>query len=175
MRIRLFLLAFTFPSWACTSPEPQAASTPNWQRTPVSIELRLAKLTPAAGFTSEAVHGEDDTVYVSASAVLSNPHIARVEPGEQPDALYLSVWLTEQGMDRFDQLMTKHVGEHLAVLINSVVIGPPPTIAPPPEGMVESLRPDPQIPLTVSLHLPPEQWQQLAKAVRQTWPTPAAP
>lgn len=172
MRLLVLLFALPLASWACAPPGQDPVSSSVWERVPVSIELRLAAEEPAPGLTAAVVYGEGDTVYLHPTAELSNEEITHATSVVRPQRLVLSLWLTEEGMNRFAAVKASHGGKHLAVVINSVVVGPPPIIAPPPEGIVDTVERTLWIPLQVAVPLPPEEASQLAEAVSETWPTP---
>lgn len=90
-------------------------------------------------------------------------------PLASPQSFALRLWLTEEGKDRVARLKAGHIGERLAVLINSTVIAPPAVIVGPLPGLVDTVQLTPEIPLVIAIPLPQEEIQQLAKAVSQTW------
>ena len=176
MRLLILLLALPLASWACAPPGQDAVSSPDWERVPVSIELRLAEEEPGPELTAAVVYGEGDTVYLHPTAELSSEQITHAQSVAplQGQGLVVSLWLTEEGNNRWAAVMASHSGQHLAVLINSVVVAPPAIIAPPPEGIVDTVGPTPAIPVQVGVPLPPEEASQLAEAISETWPTPDA-
>jgi preprotein translocase subunit SecD len=154
---------------ACGTSSPAASPAPDFSQVPVSIEFRLARSAPTDAFVKAMVHSTGDPVYLSPEAEIDNQHIAKAEAVEHPPGLYVDLWLTEAGRRRFAEVKAKHVGEHMALLINKKVLGPPPVIAASPVEVVEeSITP---MPLTVSLPLDPDRAKQLVAAVARTWPT----
>ena len=167
-----FVLSST--SWACGAPGPDPIPSPDWRQVPVSIELRLAQSSPAPGLIAAVVYGGGDTVYLNSKVELPSIQISRAEAQDQPNGLAINLWHTEEGRDQWKRLQAEHVGEHLAVLVNSVVVAPPAIIAGVPKDMVDAEY-APDTPLTVMVPLPREQAKDLAQAVSQTWPAAAAP
>jgi preprotein translocase subunit SecD len=163
VNLRLAITLLVAASWAC-SPSVKGKSAPDWRQVPASIELRLAEGAPAAGLAPWAVYGQPKTVYLYSEALLSNSDIARVEPvvTRIRAGLVLDVWLTQAGAVRLKQMTGRHVGDSLAVLIDSVVVAIP-VIRQPMGG-------DPKLPFTMGVPLGPKEAQQLAAAVRKTWP-----
>ncbi|MBA2458346.1 MAG: hypothetical protein H0V43_05230 [Gemmatimonadales bacterium] len=105
--------------------------------------------------------------------MLGNKQIVRAESLEQPHGLAVNFWLTGDGKDRLERLKARHIGEHVAVLINSVVVASPALIVGQPESIGDTLPLTSESPLTVLIPLPPDEAEQLAEAVSQTWPAPA--
>jgi preprotein translocase subunit SecD len=156
---------------ACGTSTPPASPAPDLTQVPVSIEFRLARSAPTDAFVKTTVHSTGDTVYLRPETEIDNQHIAKAEALEYPSGLHVNLWLTEAGRRRFAEVKAKHVGEHMAVLINKQVLDPPPVIAAPPVEVVDTLITP--MPLTVSFQLAPDRAKQLAAAVAQTWPTGA--
>ena len=149
-------------SWAC-SPADQA-KPPNWRQVPVAIELRLAHGSPGPGLVAAAVYGQDRTVYIQSEPQLSNRDIARVEAVKTRigKGLILEIWHTKAGARRIAELTRQHIGDSLAVLINSVVLAVP--------MIRETLNPGTQRSNAIGIPLEPEEANQLAVAVSKTWP-----
>jgi preprotein translocase subunit SecD len=150
-------------SWACSTSkriEPAA----DWRRVPVSIELRLAEASPAPGLVPAVVHGEGGTVYLHPEIQLSNADIARVEAVKTRigQGLILQVWLTRAGAERMAELTRRHIGDSLAVRINSVVVSVP--------MIQQALNSGTHMPNDIGVPLRPEEASQLAQAVAKTWP-----
>jgi preprotein translocase subunit SecD len=149
--------------WAC-SPSSEKVKAADWQRVPVSIELRLAKGAPAPKLVPAAVYGQGDTVYLHSAPELSNAHIARVEAAKTMSGrgLVLEVWLTKAGARRMADVTAHHIGDSLAVLINSTLVSVP--------IIQETLNPGTTLPSHIGVPLGPEESRQLARAVSKTWP-----
>jgi hypothetical protein len=165
---RLCAIALSVASWAC-SPGGKAKAAPDWRRVPVSLELRLAEGAPGPGLISAAVYGQGKTVYLHPEAVISNRDIARVEatPTRIGKGLVLDVWFTRAGAARIKQVTGSHIGDRLAVLIDSVVVSVP---------MIEQpIGGDPKRPSGIGVPLEPKEAQQLAAAISKTWPQTPAP
>lgn len=149
-------------SWGC-SPDGKARA-PDWKRVPVSLELRLAQGSPAPGLVRAAVYGQGKTVYLHPEAELSNRDIAKVEAVKTRigQGLILQVWLTRPGASRLKEATRRHIGDSLAVLIDSVVMAVP--------LIQQALGSDPRLPIDIGVPLDPKEAQQLAASVSQTWP-----
>ena len=149
-------------SWAC-SPGAKARA-PNWQRVPVSLELRLAEGSPAPGLVPAAVYGQGKTVYLHPEPELSNTDIVRVEAVKTRigKGLILQIWLTRAGAARIKEATSRHIGDSLAVLIDTVVMAVP--------VIQQAIGSDPELPIDIGVPLEPKEAQQLAASVSQTWP-----
>lgn len=155
--------------WACSPSTGKEAAAPDWGQVPVSIELRLAGGASAPGLVPAAVYGQADTVYLHSEAQLSNSGIARVEAAKTMGrrGLVLELWLTKAGAKRIAEVTGRHIGDSLAVLINSVVVSVP--------MIQETIGGDTKLPNHVGIPLLPEEAEQLAVAVSKTWPPAPAP
>jgi preprotein translocase subunit SecD len=150
-------------SWAC-SPSKKIETVADWRRVPVSIELRLAQRSPGPELVPAAVHGQRNTVYLHSESGVSNSDIARAEAVKSRigQGLILEVWLTRAGARKMADLTRRHIGDSLAVLINSVVVSVP--------IIQDTLGSDTAMPYDIGVPLGPEEADQLALAVSQTWP-----
>jgi hypothetical protein len=160
--LRFALSLAVLASSAC-SPNPKARS-PEWRRVPVWLELRLAEGTPGPGLVPARVYGQGKTVYLHPEAQLSNSEIARVEAVQTRigRGLVLHVWLTKAGAARMKEATGRHIGDSLAVLIDSVVVAVP--------VIQQAIGGNPHLPIDIGVPLEPKQAQQLAAAVSKTWP-----
>ena len=165
MYVRFALGVCVIASWAC-SPSSEKVKAADWGRVPVAIELRLAQGGPAPGLVPTAVYGQADTVYLHPEAELSNTHIARVEAVKTRigSGLVLQVWLTKAGAERIADVTAHHIGDSLAVLVNSVLVSVP--------IIQEPIDPGTRQPSDIGVPLGPQESEQLARAVSQTWPPP---
>jgi preprotein translocase subunit SecD len=161
-----FLTVLTVPTffWACSSVGGKAAAPPNWQQVPVSIEFRLAKGAPGPDLIPAAMYGQGSTVYLERTAQLSNRDIARVEAEQTRigKGLIVHLWHTKAGAQRIADLTAHHIGDSLAIMINSVVVAVP-TIQQP-------LNPGTKLPSDIGVPLEPKEAMQLARAIAKTWP-----
>ena len=155
-----FLTFLTLTSCSSEKAEPAA----NWSQVPISIELRLADGAPSPGLEAKTVYGQGKKIYLHPKAELSNTDIARVEATQTRigQGLILDVWYTSAGARRLSQLTSQHVGDSLAVLINSVVLAVP--------RIEQTLNPGTQTPSSIGVPLEPKEAGQLAQAVSKTWP-----
>jgi preprotein translocase subunit SecD len=133
----------------------------------VSLELRLAQSAPAPGLVRSVVYSQPDTLYLHPEPRLSNSHIARVEAAKTMagKGLVLSVWFTKEGARQLADVTGQHIGDTLAVLINSVVVSAP--------VIQETMGGDTKLPSHIGVPLDPAAARQLASAISKTWP--AAP
>ncbi len=148
---------------ACSSADHKVTA-PNWSQVPVSIELRLAEGAPASGLTPAKVYGQGKTVYLHPKPELSNSDIARVEAVKTRigQGLILQVWHTKVGARRLAELTARHIGDSLAILINSVVVAVP--------MIRETINPGTRSPSDIGVPLQPKEASQLALSVSKTWP-----
>jgi preprotein translocase subunit SecD len=154
-------------SWAC-SPGGKARA-PDWKRVPVSLQLRLAEGLPAPGLVPAAVYGQGKTVYLHPEAQLSNSDIVRVEAVKTRigKGLILQIWLTRAGASRLKEATGRHIGDSLAVLIDTVVMAVP--------VIQQVIGNDPKLPIDIGVPLEPKEAQQLAASVTKTWPPAKRP
>jgi preprotein translocase subunit SecD len=152
------------PFLACSGSGEKAEPVANWSRVPVSIELRLAEGAPGPGLVPRTVYGQNRKVYIHPKAELSNSDFARVEATQTRigQGLILDVWHTGAGAQRLAKLTSQHVGDSLAVLINSVVVAVP--------KIEQTLNPGTRTPSAIGVPLAPKEAGQLALAVSKTWP-----
>jgi preprotein translocase subunit SecD len=160
---RLVMSVLLTVSWACSS-NPKARA-PDLKRVPVALELRVAESSEGPGLIPSVVYGQGKTVYLHPQPLLSNQDIARVEAVKTRigTGLILQVWLTKAGAARVRQATGRHIGDSLAVLIDSVVVSVP-VIQQPIGG-------DPKLPNDIGVPLQPKEAQLLAAAVSKTWPS----
>src|SRR4051812_41976673 len=156
------VLLLAAATWACAGGPKSAA--PDWQRVPVSIELRLAERAPGPQLVAAPVYGQADTVYLHSQPQLSKGDIARVEAAKTMagTGLVLSVWLTKAGSDRMAEVTSHNMGKKLAVLVNSVVVSVP--------TIQDTIRLGTKLPSQIGVPLGREESRQLALAVSKTWP-----
>jgi len=167
MHLRLALSISVIPSLACAPGGKTRA--PDWQRVPVSLELRLAEGSSAPGLVAADVYGQGKTVYLHPEAQLSNSDIVRVEAVKTRigQGLILQIWLTRAGALRVKAATGRHIGDSLAVLIDSVVVAVP--------VIQEAIGSDPKQPIDMGVPLQPKEAQQLAASVSKTWPPAKRP
>jgi hypothetical protein len=158
-RFSIFTL---FTALAC-SPSTQKPKAVDWGQVPVTIELRLAKGAPAPGLVPAGVYSQPGTLYLDSAAALSSSHISRVEAIQTRigKGLILQVWLTKAGASRIADVTARHVGDSLAVLVNSVVLSVP--------IIRGTINPGTRRPFDIGVPLEPEETQRLGRAVSKTW------
>jgi preprotein translocase subunit SecD len=110
------------------------------------------------------VYGQGKTVYLHPEPELSNTDIVRVEAVKTRigKGLILQIWLTRAGAARIKEATTRHIGDSLAVLIDTVVMAVP--------VIQQAIGSDPELPIDIGVPLEPKEAQQLAASVSQTWP-----
>jgi preprotein translocase subunit SecD len=147
--------------WACSPRTNQRA--PNWERVPVSVELRLAQAAQGPGLVPASVYGQGQTIYLDPNG-LSSSDIARVEATKAMTGtgLVLDVWFTKSGARRLAELTAHHIGDSLAVLVDSVVLSVPP--------IQDTIDIGTNLPSSIGVPLGHEEARQLAAAVAKTWP-----
>jgi preprotein translocase subunit SecD len=167
--LRFAVSLWLITSYACSPSTGKVKAAPDWRRVPVSLELRLAEGAPAPDLVPAAVYGQAATVYLHPEAQISNSHIARVEAVKTrlEKGLILEVWLTKAGAKRIAEVTGQHIGDSLAVLINSVVVSVP--------IIQDTLGGDTKLPNSIGVPLEAEEAGQLAAAVSKTWPPAPAP
>jgi preprotein translocase subunit SecD len=114
------------------------------------------------------VYGRPDTLYLHPEPRLSSSHIARVEAAKTmgEKGLVLAVWFTKAGARQLADMTGNHIGDTLAVLINSVVVSAP--------VIQEAMGGDTKLPSHIGVPLDPTAARQLALAVSKTWPAASA-
>jgi preprotein translocase subunit SecD len=102
-------------------------------------------------------------IYLHAKPEISNKDIARVEAIKTRigKGLVLNVWLTKAGAARMAEVTARHIGDTLAVVVDSTVISAP---------IIQSILGGTRLPMAIGLPLDPEDVELLAKAVAKTWP-----
>jgi preprotein translocase subunit SecD len=162
---RAFLTSLTFLTVSCSTEKAEPAA--NWSRVPVAIELRLAQAAAGPGLEARKVYGQGRTVYLHPQVELSNSDIARVEALQTRigKGVILQVWHTKAGARRMAELTSKHIGDSLAILINSVVVSVP--------RIQDTINPGTTSSSDIGVPLEPKEAGQLARAVSQTWPARA--
>lgn len=164
-RRKTFLTVLTCITFiACSTSGDKAPVKPDWGRVPVAVELRLAQGTSGPGLVRQEVYGQGQRVYLSPQAQISNKDIARVEAVKTRigKGLILQVWYTRSGARQIAELTRQHIGDSLAVLINSVLVAIP--------VIQEPINPGTQSSSDIGVPLEPKEADQLAAAVSKTWP-----
>ena len=167
--LRFALSLSVIASWACSSSRETADPAPDWSRVPVSLELSLAERAAAPGLVPAIVYGQPDTLYLHPEPRLSRSHIAKVEAAKTmgEKGLVLSVWFTKAGARQLADMTGQHIGDTLAVLINSVVVSAP--------IIQETMGGNTKLPSHIGVPLDPDDARKLALAISKTWPSaPAA-
>lgn len=90
-----------------------------------TIGFRLASTSPATGRQPMKLAAGDTTFYVSDSSVLSDEDIVSVRRLPSPDKLLLDVQLTPEGSARLKNATSSHIGERLALVIDSRLLSAP--------------------------------------------------
>jgi hypothetical protein len=167
--LRLAMSLCLIAAFACSPSGDKVDSAPDWSRVPVSLELRLAESAPAPGLLPAVPYGQADTLYLHPQPRLSNSQVARVEAAKTMGGtgLVLAVWFTKAGARQLADMTGHHIGDTLAVLINSVVVSAP--------IIQETMGGDIKLPSHIGVPLDPGAARQLALAISKTWPlAPAA-
>jgi preprotein translocase subunit SecD len=148
----------------CSTSGEKPAVKPEWSRVPVAIELRVAQGASGPELVPQEVYGQNKTVYLHPQAQISNADMARVDAVKTRigQGLILQVWYTKSGARKIAELTRQHIGDSLAILINSVVVATP--------VIQETITPGTQTSSDIGVPLEPKEANQLALAVSQTWP-----
>jgi len=165
LTVPTFLTFLTFLTLtACSGSGDKPAAKPDWGRVPVAVELRLAQGASGPQLVGREVYGQGRTVYLNPQAQISNADIARAEAVKTRigKGLILQVWYTKSGARKIAELTRQHIGDSLAVLINSVVVAIP--------IIREPINPGTQTSSDIGVPLEPKEANQLALAVSKTWP-----
>jgi len=130
----------------------------------VTIELRLAEGSPGEGLEARTVYGQGKKIYLHPTAELTNADIVRAEATQTRigQGLILDVWYSRAGARRLSELTSGHIGDSLAVLIDSVVVAVP--------VIQQTLSPGTGTPSSIGVPLQPKEAARLAQAVSKTWP-----
>jgi preprotein translocase subunit SecD len=157
-------LCLVILSWGCSSSGKKVKTVIDWGRVPVTIELHLAQGAPAPNSVPAVLYGQSDTVYLQPQAQLSNTSITRVEAIKTRigNGLVLNVWLTKAGAARLAEVTARHIGDTLAVVVDSAVVSAP--------IIQETLDVGTSQPTSIGVPLGAEDVGRLARAVAKTWP-----
>ncbi len=150
--------------FACSASGDKSEVKTDWSRVPVSVELRLAKGASGPELVRREVYGQGRTIYLQPQAQISNADIARVEALKTRigKGVILQVWYTKSGARKIAELTRQHIGDSLAVLINSAVVAIP--------VIQQPINPGTQTSSDIGVPLEPKEADQLALAVSKTWP-----
>jgi preprotein translocase subunit SecD len=163
-RRNVLLIPLILTMIGCSSSGDNSAAKPDWGRVPVAIELRLAQGASGPELVRREVYGQGRTVYLQPRAQISNADIARVEALKTRigKGVILQVWYTKSGARKIAEFTRQHIGDSLAVLINSTVVAIP--------VIQQPIDPGTQTSSDIGVPLEPKEANQLATAVSQTWP-----
>jgi len=162
LRVLTFPTVLTF--LACSPSGDKTEVKTDWSRVPVSVELRLAQGASGPEVVPREVYGQGRTIYLQPRAQISNRDIARVEAIKTRigKGLILQVWYTKSGAKQIAELTRQHIGDSLAVMINSAVVAIP--------VIQQPIDPGTQTSSDIGVPLEPKEADQLAAAVAKTWP-----
>jgi len=91
-----------------------------------SIEFRLVKNSPEAGFTQTDLPHSDEKIYVADKSEMDNSDIKGVKSGLSHQGFeQLEIVFTEEGAKKFAALTEKLIGQRLAILIDGQVVSVP--------------------------------------------------
>jgi hypothetical protein len=163
-RRKTFLTCLTFLPFLACSASNDGDIKPDWNHVPVGIEIRSAQGASGPELVRKSVYGQGKPVYVHPQAQISNADIARVEAVKTRigKGLILQVWYNQAGARRIANLTKQHIGDSLAILINSVVVSVP--------VIQQPISPGTQMSSDIGVPLEPKEANQLALAVSKTWP-----
>jgi preprotein translocase subunit SecD len=164
MTIRLSPALLVAASLACSGSDEKFNARPDWNRVPVLLELRLAEGGQAPDLIQAPVYGQGKKVYLHPDPVITNRDIVRVEAIKTRigQGLILQVWFNRAGAARLREVTGKHIGDSLAVVIDSAVVSLP--------LIRQAIGGNSRLPNDIGVPLQPKEAQRLAAAVAQTWP-----
>jgi preprotein translocase subunit SecD len=119
------------------------------------LEFRSVSTEPRPGFERFTLN--DEVVYLDPQPVLTDQHVASLEPTVRDDGLLLELNLTEAGKARFSDYTRQNTGTRLALVLDSEVRSAP---------VIAS---EIQSPLQIKLTLNPSARDELAAQIRARW------
>jgi len=91
-----------------------------------SIEFRLVKNSPEAGFTQTDIPHSDEKIYVADKSEMDNSDIRGVKSELSHQGFeQLEIVFTEEGKKKFAALTEKLIGQRLAILVDGQVVSTP--------------------------------------------------
>lgn len=91
-----------------------------------SIEFRLVKNTPEAGFTQTAIPDSEEKIYIADKSEINNSDIRGVKSGLSHQGFeQIEIIFTDEGTQKFSALTQRIINERLAILINGDIISMP--------------------------------------------------
>jgi len=150
---------------AC-APAPEPDSPVAWDRTPVSIQGRIAVDEPAEGTVAAVTVGEADTLHLHPDVEFWDRHIARATAEASERLVTLRIEFTRAGARRVESRTEREIGARFALTVNGHVVAAP--------RIARAVRVEPGVPVEVEWVLPEEEAAGIAAAVSRTWPDTAA-
>jgi preprotein translocase subunit SecD len=100
--------------------QASAAETPA-----VRFEMRLGAMKPVAGWTVHTVEPDSRPVYVSPHVELDNADVASAWHQPAGEAHHVGLLLTEEGALKLARLTKRHLGAHVALLVDGRLVAAP--------------------------------------------------
>ena len=119
------------------------------------LEFRSVSSEPQPGFERFTLN--DEVIYLDSQPVLTDQHVASLEPTVRDDGLLLELNLTESGRARLSDYTRQNTGTRLALVLDSEVRSAP---------VIAS---EIQSPLQIKLTLNPSARDELAAQIRARW------
>jgi preprotein translocase subunit SecD len=119
------------------------------------LEFRSVSSEPKPGFERFTLN--DEVVYLDSQPVVTDQHVASLEPTVRDDGLLLELNLTESGRARLSDYTRQNTGTRLALVLDSEIRSAP---------VIAS---EIQSPLQIKLTLDPSASEELATQIRARW------
>ena len=127
------LLGIVLIACGCASVQHETAPQRTEPAGAVSVEFRLARRTPAPGFTEHSVPGRAWVVYLSPTAELNERDVQSADVLEGPE---IELVFTPTGAKKLADVTTAHIDEILAIVVDGEVVSAPTIRAPIKGGRV---------------------------------------
>ncbi len=94
---------------------------------PISVEFRMAELQPFEGSSMMILSEEEeqDTFYLYPDTLLTEHDIAAAEALEGEGQHSISIRFSEEGADALATLTEEHIGSHLGIVIDGILVSAP--------------------------------------------------
>lgn len=124
-----------------------------------TIAFRIASTSPTADRHPMKLVAQDSTFYVADSIVISDNELADVRVARSDPFLVLRIQLTGEGQSRLGAATSSHIGERLALVIDSRLLAAPLIV----EGVAGR-------DLTAGFKAPKDVEDEIAAIVEKRWP-----
>jgi hypothetical protein len=165
--LRSRLLAGALLPFVGCAPAPDPDPPGPWDRTPVSIQGRIAYDGPAPGTVAVVPIGESDTLHLHPGVEFWDHHVSRASAEASERLVTLRIEFTRAGARRVESRTQRELGARFALTVNGHVVAAP--------RIAQAVRVDPGVPVEVEWVLPEDEAAEFAAAVARTWPDAAVP